>query len=86
VRQPAQLELHRAMCLVRSGDVTEGTRHAQAVITNLPAAHRIRPILDLGRTVLAAIPPPERDRTRVQEYRDWLDNCNETTARELTVS
>lgn len=86
VRQPAQLELHRAMCLVRSGDVAEGTRHAQAVITGLPAAQRIRPIVDLGRTVLGAIPAAQRDRPGVQEYRDWLGSCDEARANQLTAS
>ena len=74
------------MCLVRSGDITEGTRHAQAVITNLPAAHRIRPIVDLGRTVLGAIPPAQQDQPSIQEYRDWLGSCDEARARQLTAS
>ncbi len=86
VRQPAQLELHRAMCLVRSGDVNEGARHAQAVIATLPAAHRIRPIVDLGRTVLGAIPPAQRDRPNIQEYRDWLGSCNDASSHQLTAS
>jgi tetratricopeptide (TPR) repeat protein len=74
LRSPAQIELQRALCLVRSGDLTQGTRHAQATITNLPVMHRIRPVADLGQRVLGSIPAHERRRGWAQEYRECLDS------------
>ncbi|WP_147312495.1 helix-turn-helix transcriptional regulator [Thermomonospora umbrina] len=36
----AQVELHRAGCLIAAGDVDEGARHAVRVLESLPAGHR----------------------------------------------
>jgi hypothetical protein len=85
IRQPAQLELHRALCLIRGGDIAEGTNHARTVIAGLPAVHRIRPIIDLGRDMLTAIPQPEQRRPVVQEYREWLDASFGSQTRQLTA-
>lgn len=61
---PAQIGLQRALCLVRIGDTTEGTRHALDTMTNLPLlVHRIRPIADLGQKVFDSIPAHERNQT-----------------------
>jgi hypothetical protein len=72
MRGPAEVELQRALCLVRSGDLAQGTRHAQTTITDLPMMHRIRPIADLGQRVLSVIPPHERRQSWAQEYRECL--------------
>ncbi len=72
VRWTAGVEMDLAFCLVRSGDVAEGTNHARTVITGLPAGHRTEPILKDARSVLDAIPEPERRRPDAQEYREWL--------------
>jgi hypothetical protein len=71
-RGPAQIELQRALCLVTAGDSREGTRHAQQVITALPAADRNRPVLDLAQRVLRIVPTAERHHPAVNEYRDLL--------------
>jgi hypothetical protein len=55
------------------GDTAQGTRHAQETITNLPMAHRIRTIADLGQKVLGAIPAHERARAWVKEYSECLE-------------
>lgn len=73
LRSPAQIELQRALCLVRMGNIAQGTRHAQETITNLPVVHRIRTIADLGQKVLGAIPAPERARSWVKEYSECLE-------------
>ncbi len=73
LRDPAKIELHRALCLVRSGDFAQGANHAQTVITDLPVMHRCRVLADLGQKVLGAIPAGERRNTWAQEYRECLE-------------
>ncbi|MGH3569735.1 MAG: hypothetical protein ACRDRH_27730 [Pseudonocardia sp.] len=75
LRGPAQIELQRALCLVRSGDPAEGARHAQAVITGLPVMHRLRPVADLGQKVFSAIPVSERRRSWAVEYHECLESA-----------
>lgn len=74
VRWPTGVELNRAFCLARNGDVTEGIAHAQRVIAELPAAQQTRDMLIHGRDVLNAIPQAEGDRPVVNEYREWLES------------
>lgn len=74
LRDAAQIELQRALCLVRSGDFAQGAGHAQTVITDLPVIHRERPFADLGQKVLDAIPAKERRRSWAQEYRECLES------------
>ncbi len=70
---PAEIELQRALCLVRSGDLAQGTRHAQTTITNLPVMYRIRTVADLGQKVLAAIPAHQRRQSWAKEYGECLE-------------
>jgi hypothetical protein len=72
LRGPAQIELQRALCLVGSGDVQSGVSHAQGVITRLPAMHRIRPVADLGRRILKAIPAQRQGEPNIREYDECL--------------
>jgi len=72
LRSPAQIELQRAMCLVGVGDVQQGIRNAQAVVSSLPAIHRVRPVADLGHKVLRAVPVAEQQQAGVQEYHECL--------------
>jgi transcriptional regulator with XRE-family HTH domain len=74
LRSPAQIELQRALCLVNSGDVLSGVRHAQEVISELPAIHRVRPVADLGQKVLRAVPSIKQSQADVQEYAACLDS------------
>jgi hypothetical protein len=55
-RGPAQIELQRALCMVRSNDIAGGVRHAQTVMAGLSPTDYIRPIFDLSRRVLDAVP------------------------------
>jgi hypothetical protein len=54
-RGSAQLDLLEAICRARTGDGAAAARHAGAVITALSEADRIRPVIDLGHQVLAAV-------------------------------
>jgi hypothetical protein len=76
LRGPVQIELHRALCWIRNGDVLNGIRHAQAVIDGLPREQHSRPIIDLGERVLAAVPRAHRDATPVAEFRGYLRMIN----------
>ena len=84
-RSPAQIELQRSLCLVAAGDVLTGVRHAQSIVSNLPAMHRIRPIADLGHKVLRAVPTSEQQHADVQEYRECLYASLTVSAPELTT-
>jgi hypothetical protein len=71
-RGTAQIELQRALCMVRSNDVTGGVHHAQTVMTSLSPTDYIRPVFDLGRRVLDAVPIAQQPHTAVTELRDCL--------------
>ncbi len=71
-RGPAQVEVMRALCLVRVGDTAAGVAHARDTIGKLPPAHRVRAVIDLGRKVLDAVPAGERDRDGVREFEVYL--------------
>lgn len=86
LRSPAQIELQRAMCLIGMGDVTQGVRHAQTIVTGLPAAHRIRPITDLAQKVLSAVPAAERSQPGVNDYRECLTDLAYHAAPVTTIA
>jgi hypothetical protein len=71
-RGPAQIELQRALCLVRSSDVSGGISHAQTVLAGLSPAEHIRPIFDLSRRVLDAVPIAQQPHAAVIELRDCI--------------
>jgi transcriptional regulator with XRE-family HTH domain len=71
-RGPAQIELQRALCLVRSDDITGGVQHAQTVMAGLSPAEYIRPIFDLSRRVLNAVPIAQQPHSAVIELRDCI--------------
>jgi hypothetical protein len=85
IRSPAQIELQRALCLIGAGDVQDGIRHAQGVVTSLPAMHRVRPIADLGQKVLKAVPVLEQPRAGVQGYRECITASFAVPAPQLTA-
>jgi hypothetical protein len=52
----AQIELWRAVCLVRTGQVGDGLGHALVVLDELPAAHRATAVMRQAGRVLHALP------------------------------
>lgn len=84
-RSPAQIELQRALCLVGTGDIHGGIRHALHVVASLPARHRVRPVADLGHKVLRAVPVSEQRQGEVGEYRECLDAVFAVPTAELTA-
>ncbi len=71
-RGPAQIELMRALCLVRSGDTVAGLKHAQATMTGLAQIHQIRPVVDLSWKILDSLPAAGRKSPAANEFRDYL--------------
>jgi hypothetical protein len=71
-RERAKIQLHRAECLVRTGNVADGIGHATAVLEGLPDTHRTMMVFDLATSVLDGIPAGERDRTTVRDYQELL--------------
>jgi tetratricopeptide (TPR) repeat protein len=80
-RGPAQIELQRALCLVRSGDARAGARHAQATMASLPREQHNLPIIDLGRTVLRAVPAAAHRQPAVAEFHEYLSLTSSPSAR-----
>jgi transcriptional regulator with XRE-family HTH domain len=71
-RGPAQIELQRALCLVKSDDIIEGSVHAASVIERLPSNNQIRPVVDLAGRVLNAIPLGRQREPGPRDLRDCL--------------
>ncbi len=71
-REAAQVELHRCIRLVRAGDADGGASHAVQVIETIPPDQRIEAVLELARSVAAAIPVSKRRRPSVAGLRDVL--------------
>ncbi len=85
LRSPAQIELQRALCMAGAGDVLQSIRHAQAIVSDVPAMHRVRPVADLGHKVLRAVPIAAQQRADVQEYRECLSSLFTVPTPELTA-
>ncbi|GAA0970848.1 hypothetical protein GCM10009555_020490 [Acrocarpospora macrocephala] len=64
--------LHRSLCTVVNGGVTEGTQQAAAVIAEVPPAYRSGHVLATGRMVLQAVPLDQRDHAGVDDLREQL--------------
>jgi hypothetical protein len=65
--RPAQVELMRALCLVRTGDAAVGVAHARDTVASLPLDHRDRAVIDLGQKVLDALPAGQRQEDDAME-------------------
>ena len=67
-----QLELLNGFGLVRSGDVTEGVRHAQGALERDPAARGSLMASTIAEDVLDAVPAAARREPLVAGYRELL--------------
>ncbi|MER7165342.1 helix-turn-helix transcriptional regulator [Micromonospora sp. NPDC000207] len=72
-RLRAQVELHRAACLVRTGHLTDGLRHATATLDGLPRQHHNELVRRVTRQVTEAVPATERTRA---DYDDLHQRLN----------
>lgn len=71
-RDPVKIELQRALCLARSGDLSEGVNHAHAQIVSLPPALHDLPTADLAERVLIEAQPLDGDHRAVAGLRQYV--------------
>jgi transcriptional regulator with XRE-family HTH domain len=72
-RGPAQVQLHRAMCLIAAGDPSEGARHTVHTLQALPQHCRDNAVIRRTATfALGAVPEPARALPAVAEARELL--------------
>lgn len=67
-RERAAMLLHRATCMIRTGDVAGGVAFADGTLDDLPAADRTELVHAIGRQAVAAIPAQDRGRADVQGF------------------
>lgn len=61
-RLRAQVELHRAACLIRAGHIPDGLRHAADQLDQLPAGQHNELLRTVARHVVQVVPETERRR------------------------
>ncbi|TFE24664.1 hypothetical protein E0F15_21190 [Frankia sp. B2] len=71
-RGPVLVELQRALCQVRSGDINGGIDQAHTAMTGLPRAQYNSPIIQVSRDVATAMPPTDSGRDSVRAFRAYL--------------
>ncbi len=68
----SQIGLHRAVCLVKDGEIGEGLRQAATTVDRLPVERRLRYVTTIADRVLDAVPERERGRPEMDELRSVL--------------
>jgi transcriptional regulator with XRE-family HTH domain len=71
-RERAQLQLHRASCVIRQGDIADGLRYAADTLDALPTDQHNALLYEVCRRVMHATPHSERQRTEYGELRERL--------------
>jgi hypothetical protein len=72
-QDPARVELHRATCLIVTGDPGEGARHAVRILKALPDAHRHDvTVRQAGALALSRVPERARQMPDVVAARELL--------------
>lgn len=68
----AELELHRAQCLVRDREVAAGLATAMRVLVELPDQWHTEFLYDAAGRVLSAVPAGDLGRSAIRDYRELL--------------
>ncbi|KJE21189.1 Helix-turn-helix domain [Frankia torreyi] len=71
-RGPVLVDLQRALCQIRSGDIDGGIDQAYTAMTALPRAQYNSPIVQVSRDVATAVSPTESGRENVRAFRAYL--------------
>jgi hypothetical protein len=79
-REHAQVELHRARCLILDGHIGDGLGHALRMLVELPEQFHNQSVYEIGGHVLTAVPPSERGRTAVADLRALTNRPTPGTA------
>jgi hypothetical protein len=72
LRARAQVELHRAACLVGDGDVSDGIAHAETILRDLPAEYQTRSVQVVTERILRMVPEANQRGSHIDTYRDRL--------------
>jgi transcriptional regulator with XRE-family HTH domain len=79
----AQLELHRAVALVRNGETDGAMHHAGRVLEATPTAARGQLVFSVARNVLDLVPVNSRHRPAVRAFHDDLVEMERVSTMEL---
>jgi hypothetical protein len=71
-RGPVLVDLQRALCQVRGGDINGGIDQAYTAMTALPRAQYNSPIVQVSRDVATAVAPTGSGRENVRAFRAYL--------------
>ena len=71
-RLRTQVQLHRATCLIREGNVGDGLRYAADLLDQLPGEQHNQLLQEVARQVIAAVPAVERRRVEAAALADRL--------------
>jgi hypothetical protein len=71
-RERAQVQLHRALGLIRTGDPAAGAADACAALEGLPSGQRIEVVLEVARWAAAAVPARGHRYSEVGQLREML--------------
>jgi tetratricopeptide (TPR) repeat protein len=71
-RERAQLQMHRACCLIQEGHVTDGLRYAADTLDELPRERHNALLYEVVSHVVSAVPQNERRRAELRDLRDRI--------------
>ncbi|MBN1171071.1 MAG: helix-turn-helix transcriptional regulator [Micromonosporaceae bacterium] len=71
-RERAQLQLHRARCLVIDGHLDDGLAYGTQILDNLDATYHNELLYEMGRAIITAVPAAERRRPTLADFRHRL--------------
>lgn len=71
-RERTQVQLHRAMRLIRTGDATTGAAVAVESVVSMPEDQRIEAVLEVARWAAASVPSKDRRHAEVGQLRELL--------------
>lgn len=72
LRLRTQVELHRAACAIKSGDITGGLRQTAELLDALPGQHHTANLRHVAGQVLGSLAPHDRNRPEVNDLRHRL--------------
>lgn len=75
-RERAQVRLHQALRLVRSGDLDAGISHAVDALSEIPQSQQIEVILEVARSVARAVPGTEQNRVGLSELKELTSSTD----------
>ena len=66
------MQLHRAQCMIKNGDVSGGTSYAHGILDPLPVEHPTELVYAVARDTLSAVPESDRMLSAVTGLKERL--------------